>query len=129
MDKITDHLFLFDGAGTITDFPGNYSDMREFRQQPETVQQPEVEKEEPSKKTISPRKGKLSYTQQREIKTLEKDINQLEKQKSELETRMMTPELPGEELDKASREFASVLSTLEAKTERWFELSSIEMED
>lgn len=42
---------------------------------------------------------------------------------------MMTPELPGEELDKASKEFASVLSALETKTERWFELSSLELED
>ncbi len=129
MDKITDHLFLFDGAGTITDFPGNYSDMREFNEQSATAQKPEVEKGDPSKKTTPPRKGKLSYSQQREINTLEKDISALEKQKLALEARMMTPELPGEELDKASKEFASVLSALETKTERWFELSSLELED
>jgi ATP-binding cassette subfamily F protein uup len=128
MDKITDHLFLFDGAGTITDFPGNYSDMRDFRMQAAAVKKPEAEKEDPSKKTASGRKGKLSYTQQRELTDLEKAIHRLETKKSALEAHMMTPELPGVELDSISKEFASVLNELETKTERWFELSALASE-
>lgn len=128
MDKITDHLFLFDGAGTITDFPGNYSDLREFQQNPDPEKKPppETSKEESQKKKQGSRKGKLSYTEQRELRNLEKEISRLEKRKGELEKQLMNPELPGEELDEISREFASLTGELDKKTERWFELSAME---
>lgn len=128
MDKITDHLFLFDGAGTITDFPGNYSDLREFQQNPDPEKKPlpEISKEESPKKKQGSRKGKLSYTEQRELRNLEKEISRLEKRKGELEKQLMNPELPGEELDEISREFASLTGELDKKTERWFELSAME---
>lgn len=128
MDKITDHLLLFDGGGTITDFPGNYSDLREFQKHSILGEKPEMatKSDESSKKPQTDRKGKLSYTEQRELLTLEKEIEKLEKVKSELEQQLMTGDLPGESLDGVSKKFASVLSDLEMKTERWFELSSLE---
>ncbi len=128
MDKITDHLLLFDGAGTIEDFPGNYSDLREFRQLAVPGGRPESQgvKEVDPNRNSAPRKGKLSYTQQRELSDLEEAISGLEKQKSRLEAELMNPDLPGEELDKLSREFARVIQELDTKTERWFELSSLE---
>ncbi|MDM9630756.1 ABC-F family ATP-binding cassette domain-containing protein [Robiginitalea aurantiaca] len=128
MDKITDHLFLFDGAGSITDFPGNYSDLRDYQQNNLKDPKPEAEtaQEGTSRKPQVARKGKLTYTEQREIRALEKTISQLEKQKSELEQKLMTPDLPGETLDEVSREFAMVIGELDQKTERWFELSALE---
>ncbi len=128
MDKITDHLFVFDGKGNVADFPGNYSDFRVFRQEGEpqdTGNSPEQESRE-AREAPKGRKGKLSYSQQRELQSLERDIAQLEGRKRELETLFTNPELPGEELNELSREMSEVMRVLEEKTERWFELSAIE---
>ena len=128
MDKITDHLFVFDGKGNVADFPGNYSDFRVFRQegeQQDTGNGPEQESRE-AREAPKVRKGKLSYSQQRELQSLERDIAQLEARKRELETLFTNPELPGEELNDLSREMSEVMRVLEEKTERWFELSAIE---
>ena len=128
MDKITDHLFVFDGKGNVADFPGNYSDFRVFRQEGEpqdTGNGPEQESRE-AREAPKVRKGKLSYSQQRELQSLERDIAQLEGRKRELETLFTNPELPGEELNELSREMSEVMRVLEEKTERWFELSAIE---
>ena len=128
MDKITDHLFVFDGKGNVADFPGNYSDFRVFRQegeQQDTGNGPEQESRE-AREAPKVRKGKLSYSQQRELQSLERGIAQLEARKRELETLFTNPELPGEELNDLSREMSEVMRVLEEKTERWFELSAIE---
>ncbi|MFZ9002959.1 MAG: ATP-binding cassette domain-containing protein, partial [Robiginitalea sp.] len=128
MDKITDHLFVFDGKGKVADFPGNYSDFRIFRQETEqqvtgngTPQEGREEREAPKG-----RKAKLTYSQQRELQTLEKEIARLEDRKRELEALFTNPQLPGEELNDLSREMSEVIKDLEEKTGRWFELSAIE---
>nr|WP_256470418.1 ABC-F family ATP-binding cassette domain-containing protein [Robiginitalea marina] len=129
MDKITDHLFIFDGEGHITDFPGNYSEYRTHLLHKETRSGAATAQPTPAeKKGAAPegRRGKLSYTQQRELKELEADIARLEGRKAELEELFINPELPGEELNELSRELSGVVGLLEEKTERWFELSAIE---
>jgi ATP-binding cassette subfamily F protein uup len=130
MDKITDHLFIFDGEGHITDFPGNYSEYRTHLLRKETPAGAATGQPSPGveKKGAAPevRKGKLSYTQQRELKELEAEIARLEGRKAELEALFTNPELPGEELNERSRELSGVVGLLEEKTERWFELSAIE---
>ena len=128
MDKITDHLFVFDGKGNVDDFPGNYSDFRDFEQAKQDADPGDQPRKESQQTREAPqgRKGKLTYSQQRELQALEGEIEQLEDRKRELEGLFTNPELPGEELNELSKELSEVISDLEQKTTRWFELSAIE---
>ena len=128
MDKITDHLLVFDGRGNVVDFPGNYTDFRDFSEKADkkdSLESPHKEKQE-TREVPKGRKGKLTYSQQREIQSLEQDIGQLEERKQELEALFTNPDLPGEELNDLSREMSEVVRELDEKTGRWFELSAIE---
>lgn len=128
MDKVTDHLFVFDGQGNIADFPGNYSDLREYQKQQEQAEaeKSRSERAPAAEKGGGARRGKLSYAQQRELSALETEISGLEGRKSELEALFTDPQLPGEQLNELSRELSEVVRQLEAKTDRWFELLEIE---
>ena len=135
MDKITDHLFVFDGACGIRDFPGNYTDYRKHGFPAETDTSgnrgdvgASGNGDEPGAKPKSTgaRQGKRNYAQQREYDQLEKEIAALEKQKKELEARFTDPGDEGEDFDALSIELSQLLKTLETKTERWFELAAIE---
>lgn len=127
MDKIVDHLFIFKGDGVIEDFPGNYSDYRVYENS--KVIEERENKNTPSEKTENTWRdtsnGKLSYSEQKEYKQLEKDIQKLEEKKAELQSQFMDPELGGDAIAKLSIELKEVEDGIEAKTERWFELSAI----
>ncbi len=127
MDKIVDHLFIFQGDGTIEDFPGNYTDYRVYAgsQELERREQRDLaqEKTEKSKGRDRERIG-LSYMEQREYKQLEKDIQNLEERKLGLQNSFAQPGLKGEEIDSLSVELREVTDAIDQKTERWFELSS-----
>ncbi|MBC2840002.1 ABC-F family ATP-binding cassette domain-containing protein [Robiginitalea sp. SC105] len=129
MDKITDHLFVFDGQGGIRDFPGNYSDYRLQADVPAAdgkanAQDPAESGDEPN--GSGARKGKRNYREEREFRQLEKEIGELEARKKEIEKGFADPSLPGEAMDQLSRELSGLLAALENKTERWFELAAIE---
>ncbi|WP_420593095.1 ABC-F family ATP-binding cassette domain-containing protein [Robiginitalea biformata] len=131
MDKVTDHLFVFDGQGGIRDFPGNYSDYRLQAEVPSGAPAPEVSDAATSVTRDTPansgaRKGKRNYNQEREYRQLETEIGKLEARKREIETGFSDPSLPGEEMDRLSRELSDLLQELEEKTARWFELAAIE---
>ncbi|MFM1877945.1 MAG: hypothetical protein RLZZ241_811 [Bacteroidota bacterium] len=131
MDKITDHLFVFDGKGGIRDFPGNYSDFRQYGLEEYSEENSSEKAQELPKKNIGNtgnRKGKRTYAQQREYDTLEAEIEELEKRKTSLETQISNPELTGELINQFSVELAGILSDLESKTARWFDLAAIEEE-
>ena len=127
MDKIVDHLFVFKGNSEIEDFPGNYSDYREYEAStvPEIVQKadPSTEKKE-IKKEAKTSPG-LTYNEQKEYNKLEKEIHNLEKKKEEIQQKFLQ-DLSGEEIDKTSLELQSVIDEIEKKTERWFELGAKE---
>ncbi|MBW8243248.1 ABC-F family ATP-binding cassette domain-containing protein [Muricauda oceani] len=127
MDKIVDHLFVFRGEGAIEDFPGNYSDYRAYESS-------KVIEERENKNTSSEKtennwrdtsSGKLSYSEQKEYKQLEKDIQKLEEKKVVLQNKFTDPKLDGDEIANLSIELKEITDTIEKKTERWFELSSI----
>ena len=125
MDKIVDHLFVFKGNSEIEDFPGNYSDYREYEAStvPEIVQKadPSTEKKE-IKKEAKTSPG-LTYNEQKEYNRLEKEIHNLEKKKEEIQQKFLQ-DLSGDEIDKTSLELQSVIDDIEKKTERWFELGA-----
>ena len=130
MDKVTDHLFVLDGQGNILDFPGNYSDLRAYQKalKGDVAAKAPNEADPGSEKATRARKGQLTYSQQRELRSLEADIAGLEARKTELEALFTDPDLPGEELNELSRELSKLVSDLEEKTGRWFELAAIEEE-
>ncbi|WGK66333.1 ABC-F family ATP-binding cassette domain-containing protein [Croceiramulus getboli] len=127
MDKIVDHLFVFEGEGKVLDFPGNYSDFRAYdKQRKETPSETTSTQETPSKsqwKEQNVPKG-LSYLEQKELGKLEKEIAALEKKKTEQQAAFLEPELDGTQIDQLSLELQQTLDAIEQKEERWFELSS-----
>ncbi|HET8810261.1 MAG TPA: ABC-F family ATP-binding cassette domain-containing protein [Flavobacteriaceae bacterium] len=123
MDKIVDHLFVFK-KGKIQDFPGNYSDYREYLlNKPSEPKKEEIPSKKEKQKTEP--STKLSYNEQKEFKKLEREIAQLEKEKKQLQDEFLT-ELSGEEIDQKSLELKNIEEQIDEKTERWFELSSYE---
>ncbi|MDO6519688.1 ABC-F family ATP-binding cassette domain-containing protein [Zobellia uliginosa] len=133
MDKIVDHLFVFRGNALVEDFPGNYSDYRSYESSKVLEEREEKAniKESAATKNVqkqSSSKSKLSYSEQKEYKNLEKDIQKLEAKKVTVQDKFADASLTGEEIDKLSIELKEINEAIEAKTERWFELSA-QMED
>ena len=126
MDKIIDHLFVFEGEGKTRDFPGSYSDYREYKKliQLEEKSIPEiVENTKVKTERVNNRKAKLSYNEQKEFKQLEKDIEKLETKKTEIHTLFESGSLDNEKIQKLSIELNTIDNSLEEKEERWMELS------
>ncbi|WP_400072692.1 ABC-F family ATP-binding cassette domain-containing protein [Zobellia russellii] len=128
MDKIVDHLFVFRGNAVIEDFPGNYSDFRTYEDSKvlEVREEKAAIKETASKNDAKQNnsKNKLSYLEQKEYRNLEKDIQKLEAKKVQVQNKFADSSLSGEEIDKLSIDLKEVNEAIEAKTERWFELSA-----
>lgn len=121
MDKLVDHLFVFDGSGEIRDFPGNYTDYRlSATSEPGSSQKPEASK--PAQKDVKEKK-KLSFNEKREFEQLEKEIPRLEEEKKELAGKMNTPDIGHEQLMEWSSRIEEINEQLEKKEMRWLELS------
>ncbi|RZN83125.1 MAG: ABC transporter ATP-binding protein [Winogradskyella sp.] len=122
MDKIVDHLFVFQGEGIVDDFPGNYSDYRTYESsQPKQVAK--SEKVENISTTKQNQVNKLSYNEQKEYKNLESKIRSLELDKKALEAKFLNPDLSQEDIAKLSEELQIIIDTIEEKEMRWFELA------
>lgn len=130
MDKVADHLLVFNGAGNIKDFPGSYTDYREWRKEQDalTATQTPI----PAKSTAAvpekPKervKGKLSFNEKREFEQLEAEIPKLEAEKATLETEMSSGSLSTEELISKSERIAALIEEIDAKSMRWLELSEL----
>lgn len=125
MDKIIDHLFIFDGKGAITDFPGNYTQYRNSLEEASAIAPP-TRKAEPSPPEKPARKAdsnKLTFREKRELETLENEISSLESRKRELGELLQSGQLDHEALFAASREFGEIGGMIEEKEFRWMELS------
>ena len=119
MNRLVDHLFVFEGSGVIRDFNGNYA---EYRESQKTDAPKEAAAVKPKKDESAP-KTKLSYKERQEFQKLEKEIAELELEKSKL-TR--TLEIGGSDyqaLQKTSLRLADVTKLLDEKSSRWLELS------
>ncbi|MCX6238881.1 MAG: ABC-F family ATP-binding cassette domain-containing protein [Bacteroidia bacterium] len=127
MDKIVDHLFVFEGEGKIKDFPGNYSDYRNWVEEKEKEQRsPEkrekITKPKPAKEGVR----KLSFNEKRELEQLEKDITMLEEEKKVIEAAMNSGDCASEELVIKSQRHGEIMELLDEKELRWLELSELE---
>lgn len=127
MDKVVDHLLVFNGQGDIRDFAGNYSDYRDWK---EAKAQKEKETEKPQEeKTTRVRlndKRKMSFKERREFEQLEKDIAALEEEKAQIEEALCSGTLSVDELTEKSKRLPEVNDLIDEKTMRWLELSEIE---
>ena len=131
MDKVVDHLLVFKGDGEIKDFPGNYTQYREWLSlQPKESSKP---KEAPVAKVINQNrdsqpvgKRRMSFKEKREFEQLEKEIEQLEKEQHMIEEALCSGTLSVEELTEKSKRLPQLKDELDEKSMRWLELSEIE---
>jgi ATP-binding cassette subfamily F protein uup len=123
MDRLVDHLFVFEGEGQVRDFPGNYSQYREWLKQNDIVQEQPQKQSLPTPEILTPVKKKLTYKEQREFETLEKEISSLEKEKTSISEKLLSIGLSFEELQRLSQRIAEISSLIDEKELRWLELS------
>ena len=123
MDKIVDHLFVFRGDGVVEDFPGNYSDFRVYEDSKPVEQTAAIKNTDTREKTTT--KAKLSYKEKREYDAIEGEIEALNTEKKSIETKFLDTTLSGEEINELSIKLQEITTKIEAKEERWFELSSL----
>ena len=129
MDKIIDHLLVFEGQGRIKDFPGNYTQYREWASLQPQEKAPTAsnskEDNDPKKNYRKDTKRKLSYKEKREFEQLEEEIIQLEEEQKALEDALSGSELSVEEITEKSKRLASLKNELDEKSFRWLELSEL----
>jgi ATP-binding cassette subfamily F protein uup len=126
MDKIVDHLFVFEGNGAIKDFPGNYSDYRDWAEEKAKADLVAEKTVKPVREKPADGKRKLSFKEKKELEELENLISQLEKEKKSLELELNSGELPIGELQQKSLRYSEITSILSEKELRWLELSELE---
>lgn len=126
MDKVVDHILVFKGEGVIDDFPGNYTQYRQYSalQSKEEAKADASVKEKKSYRNDSRRR--MSYKEKREFEQLEKDIASLEQQQHEIEEALCSGTLSVEELTEKSRLLTKLKEEIDEKSMRWLELSEIE---
>lgn len=134
MDKVVDHLLVFKGEGEIQDFPGNYTQYREWCRL-----QPKTEGEGAEKKATKPTakeqlsatqkkegKRKMTYKEKREYEQLTKELEQLENEQKALEEALCSGQLSVEELTEKSKRLPEIKDEIDEKEMRWLELAEIE---
>lgn len=135
MDKVVDHLLVFHGNAVIQDFPGNYTDYREWKEMKaffEAEEKKNAEKKKggtenavPRERSQKERARKLSFKEQREFDELSKQIPVLEEEKKKLEEELSSGVLSGDELMAKSMRIGELMEELDEKELRWLELSEL----
>ena len=130
MDKIVDHLLVFNGEGVIKDFPGNYTQYREWESlKPKETQNDkklvDTEKKE-KREFVGEQRRKKTYKEKCEFEQLEKDIAKLEQEQKEIEDALCSGTLSIDELTEKSKRLPEIKDALEEKEMRWLELSEID---
>lgn len=133
MDKVVDHLFVFRGNADIKDFPGNYTQYREWKELEEIREREELaaQKSKPIQEAVKPnrqqneQKKRLSFKERKEFEALEEEIPVLEAEKSQLEQEMSSGTLSPEELLAKSKRITEVIELIDEKSMRWLELSEL----
>mgnify|MGYP000893152449 FL=1 len=126
MDKVVDHLLVFKGGGEVQDFPGNYTQYRQWSQlasQAESKAAPVEKKEKPAYRNET--KRKLTYNEKTEFEQLGKDIAALETEQAEIEAQLSSGTLSVAEITEKSKRLPVLKDELDEKSMRWLELSEI----
>lgn len=138
LDKIADHLFVFEGEGVIKDYVGKYSEYREMVKESEreklNATKEKLNNRDKSEKTKlntqkevgqNSKKRKLSYKEKKELESIEEKLEVLSKEKSSLEAALNSGSLSPEQLMDNSNQYAEILNEIESLELRWLELSEI----
>jgi len=129
MDKVVDHLLAFKGNAEIKDFPGNYSDYREWKEEQDIIEREKQLREKPKDEKVKPvqttEKKKLSFKEKKEFEEIEILIPELEAEKLQLESELSSGTLSSEELVAKSNRIGEIMDEIEEKTMRWIELSEL----
>ena len=127
MDKVVDHIFAFNGNGDIKDFPGNYTDWREWREEEKAAAAKEAAertaKSAPKQSYRCETKRKLSFKERKEYEALEEEIMILEEEKAQIEQEMSSGKLDNDTLVKKSIRIQQLIVLIDEKSMRWLELS------
>ncbi len=132
MDRVVDHVIVFNGDGTVKDFPGNYSQYREWKLQQDEMAKLNRADSDNSKKNAykadnqSNRKRKLTFKERKEYEQLEKDIESLENEKALIEEKLSSGNLKADDIVDLSKRHRTIAEELDTKSDRWLELSEIE---
>ena len=126
MDKVVDHLLVFKGQGDIRDFPGNYSDYRDWKlAKTEHEKEAAKPKEEKTQRVRLNDKRRMTFKERKEFEQLEKEIAALEEEKKQIEDALCSGTLSVDELTEKSKRLPLLNDELDEKTMRWLELSEI----
>lgn len=128
MDRVVDHIFVFGGNGDIKDFPGNYTDYRDWCEEEKTAmaksaETKAVKSQQQRNNHRDDVKRKLTFKEQREYESLEEEISLLENEKADIETAMSSGTLDNDTLMKMSLRISEVMRLIDEKSTRWLELS------
>lgn len=128
MDKVVDHLLVFQGEGKIKDYPGNYTDYRAFEaltieEERENEAKAEAAKKPKQEKPKNNNSNKLTYKEQRELEQLERDLESLNQEKQTIEDALSSGTLASEEIVKMSMRLSEINPLIDEKEFRWLELS------
>ena len=130
MDKIVDHLLVFRGNGEIKDFPGNYTQFREWESLKPKAEAADKSNATPEKKEkrefVGEQRRKKTYKEKCEFERLEKEIAELEKEQKQIEEELCSGTLSIEQLTEKSKRLPVIKESLEEKEMRWLELSEID---
>jgi len=126
MDRLVDHLFVFEGDGVVRDFPGNYTQYRLEQAKGENKPAP---KQETTKAVVAApvtNKRQLSFKEKREFETLEKELSDLAKEKDTITEKLNSSHLPFEEVQQLANRIGEIAQLLDEKEMRWLELSEMQ---
>ena len=133
VDKVVDHIWAFEGAGQVSDFPGNYSDYRRWKAERESEEKRAAAVKSADKQTAKPahsadadmpaQRRRLTFKEKKEYEELDAAIPRLEAEKAALEAALSSGTLPAAELQEKSLELGRLIEELDEKSMRWLELS------
>ena len=129
MDKIVEHLFVFEGEGKVRDFNHTYSEYRVLQRQLDLEkrrqERAEQQKRKEARQEEQAQKQSLTYEQRKEMNRLEKEISKLENKKSSVEAAFGNPNLPPDQMKELGQELQGIKDTIEEKEMRWMELAEL----
>lgn len=124
LDNIVDHIFVMEGDGAVRDFPGNYSDYREYSRQKISETKESTSPAKPAKeKQRTERPVRLSFKEKQEFETLSREIDELSEEKSRLEATFNSPDTVAADIRDMAARYEEIKNLLDEKELRWLELS------
>lgn len=125
MDRLVDHLFIFEGEGQVRDFPGNYTDYRVNISNDAKLKQTKSKDKVIVKNNVAEQKRKLTYKEKKEYDTIESVIDALEQEKTIIGAQFNDPDLNPEKMKELGKRIKEIDDEIAEKTDRWMELAEL----